>query len=102
MEYITVIVKPPMRPAYQTVVKNTLEALQGLVGGYIETVPVGKALMLVNEEGKLRGLPVNLALGPELIVGPAVFVGVDGDEFVSCPVSWADLSQELDDLWEVR
>lgn len=102
MEYITVIVKPPMRPAYQTVVKNTLEAFQGLVGGYIETVPVGKALMLVNEEGKLRGMPANLAYGPELIVGPAVFVGVDGDEFASCPVSWAELSQELDDLWEVR
>lgn len=40
--------------------KFTLEELQGLVGGYIERVPMsnGKS-MYVNEEGKLNGLPYN-------------------------------------------
>jgi len=62
----------------------TLEQLQEAVGGYIERVPVkvnGKrAWMWVNEEGKLRGLPINdlatattAASGtPQLIVGDVV------------------------------
>lgn len=36
-----------------------LRTLQELVDGYIEIICVGKKLMVVNEEGKLRGLPVN-------------------------------------------
>ena len=38
----------------------TLEEMQTAVGGYIEIVHVGRRhLMVVNEEGKLNGLPVN-------------------------------------------
>lgn len=36
-----------------------LRTLQKLVGGYIECLYVGDKIMVVNEEGKLRGLPVN-------------------------------------------
>lgn len=38
----------------------TLEELQIIVGGHIEIVPLGTGLMMVlNEEGKLKGLPYN-------------------------------------------
>lgn len=38
----------------------TLEELQKAVGGYIEIVPIDKEYSLVvNEEGKLMGLPIN-------------------------------------------
>ena len=38
----------------------SLEELQGFVGGYIEIIGHGKdGLMVVNEEGKLDGLPLN-------------------------------------------
>ncbi len=38
----------------------TLEELQGFVGGYIEMIPAGRHhVMVVNEEGKLKGLPSN-------------------------------------------
>ena len=38
----------------------SLEELQQAVGGYIEIVPIDKEFdMVVNEEGKLYGLPVN-------------------------------------------
>lgn len=70
-------------------IKNDLATLQGLVGGYIECVTVGKGIILVvNEEGKLDGLPVNFPLGNDFIVGTAVFVadGFDGD--------FTDLSDE--------
>lgn len=63
-------------------IKNDLQTLQELVGGYIECVMVGKGIVLVvNEEGKLDGLPANFPLGNDVIVGTAVFVanGFDGD-----------------------
>lgn len=71
-------------------VENTLEALQAEVGGYIETVRlrVDNAVMIVNEEGLLLGLPYNAAasaLAGQPIVGTALVVGVDGDEFTDAP-----------------
>ena len=71
-------------------IENTLEALQKEVGGYIETVTLvrGYAVMIVNEEGLLRGIPSNLtasAVAARKIVGPALVVGVDGEEFADIP-----------------
>lgn len=71
-------------------IENTLEALQKAVDGYIETVtPIGGyAVMIVNEEGLLRGMPSNLtasAVAARKIVGPALVVGVDGEEFADIP-----------------
>ena len=38
----------------------SLEEMQGVVGGYIEIVRLGNhQIMVVNEEGKLHGLPFN-------------------------------------------
>lgn len=71
-------------------IENTLEALQKAVGGYIETVRlrVDNAVMIVNEEGLLLGLPFNAAasaLAGQTIVGAALVVGVDGEEFTDAP-----------------
>lgn len=71
-------------------IENTLEALQKVVDGYIETVTLigGYAVMIVNEEGLLRGMPSNLtasAVAARKIVGPALVVGVDGEEFADIP-----------------
>ena len=82
-------------------VPNELEALQELVGGYIEPVPMRVMIsadirLLVNDEGRMQGLKPNRfatawysgvinqylsSYDPRVIVGPAVGVGVDGDEF---------------------
>ena len=41
--------------------KFKLETLQGLVGGYIEVVPIGHGECAVcDEEGKLKGKPLNI------------------------------------------
>jgi hypothetical protein len=42
--------------------KNTfsLKEMQGFVGGYIEIVSVGQKYLVLNEEGKLNGLEINL------------------------------------------
>ena len=71
-------------------VENTLEALQKQVGGYIETVTLvqEKAVMIVNEEGLLLGFGLNSVastIAVRKIVGPALIVGVDGEEFTNIP-----------------
>ena len=71
-------------------IENTLEALQHAVDGYIEAVTLipGKAVMIVNEEGLLRNLPPNPAasmISNTKIVGTAIIVGVDGEEFTDVP-----------------
>ena len=78
-------------------IENTLDALQAAVDGYIEAVTLvpGKAVMIVNEEGLLRGMPYNAfatLIAARNIVGPALIVGVDGDEFTDIP---ADIANSL-------
>lgn len=79
---MTAIIKNPGQPAFIRQIDNELSALQDLVGGYIQTVylPHG-VIMIVNEEGKLMGLKPNFRLEHDLIVGTAVFVSADGEEF---------------------
>lgn len=64
-------------------ISGTLENLQKIVGGHIETVPLtSDHVLIVNEEGKLKGLPGNFVFRRhDLIVGTAIVLGVDGEEF---------------------
>lgn len=61
-----IIISPPYKKAYDvemTQSEFTLQTMQNLVGGYIETVrPDGfpkNIVLICNEEGKLRGLDFN-------------------------------------------
>ena len=70
-------------------VENTLEALQGRVGGYIQTVDLNNGLIAIcNEDGKLEELPpVALLISPDggiaydALCGPVVVCRAKGDEF---------------------
>lgn len=69
---------------------NTLRSLQEAVGGFIEPVPCvisNNIQLLCDEEGKLKGLLPNFAVNGDLIVGPALFVGLNelGDDFGDLP-----------------
>lgn len=64
----------------------SLEELQGFVGGYIEIVRLGaNKVMVINEEGKLHNLPLNIkATGiiqqygrNDVIVGNALVCSTD-------------------------
>ena len=75
-------------------IDNTLEALQAAVNGYIEAVTLvpDQAVMIVNEEGRLHQMKPNIMasiVAGQKIVGPALVVGVDGDEFTSIPTEIA-------------
>lgn len=70
--------------------QNSLSALQELVGGLIECVYpfAAKIGLIVNEEGKLKGLPPNFALMAhtepyDVVAGPALFVGLSAKNFCS-------------------
>ena len=71
-----------------TDIENDLQSLQNLVGGYIEALPLTKdVLLMCNEEGKLKGLPVNFNIvingKIESIVGNVFFVGKNDSDFDS-------------------
>jgi len=81
-------------------IENTLEALQAAVDGHIETIGIvpGEAVMIVNEEGRLRGMapnPIASAFAGIDIVGPALIVGVDEDDFTDVPEDAADALKRM-------
>lgn len=73
-------------------IENTLESLQRIVGGYIETATFGEDWCVIcDEEGRLKGKPYNCSVGGIGFVGDIVFVGVDGDEFCDVPENFLGL-----------
>ena len=67
-------------------IDNTLEALQNEVGGDIEAVTIASdAVIICNEEGRLRGLPYNCRFVGMTFVGTFLVVGRDKDEFCDVP-----------------
>ena len=77
-----VVVKVPYRLAETLTINPTSKVLQALVGGYIESLTVSEHIsLLVNECGKLNGLPLNIYC-PEYedyIAGTVVAVAYTSD-----------------------
>lgn len=81
---IEILVFPTKGEPYKTQIENTLEAMQKVVGGYIEPVrhPANEIVryafdgkpvtLVVNEEGKLHNLEPNNNIGG--IVGDCFFI----------------------------
>lgn len=65
-------------------IQGTLEEYKEIVGGYIECFPVfDNVLCVCNEEGKLKGLPINFIFGGDIIVGDVFFVAAGEEDFES-------------------
>lgn len=100
---IEVMVKQPGHPPFRVSCLNELKALQSLVYGYIEVLQVAEDLLIIcNEEGKLMGLPYNCTLLGEQLAGPIVFVGVDGEDFDSCPLTISQAKELFPQMWEAE
>ena len=81
-----VLYKEPGQDPRSMVIPNELKVLQDLVGGYIETLKIAdNVVMIFNEEGKLLDLAPNFFVGAiaDVILGPVIIAGEDGDEFTS-------------------
>lgn len=75
------------RAGYEPEVKeieSELSEFQEIVKGYIECLPIGENILCVcNEEGKLRGLKPNFAVGNDIICGDAFFCSQGYEDFES-------------------
>lgn len=78
---IKVVAQNPGEISRIVTIPNTLEAMQEVIGGYIETVTLPNGLVLVmDEEGRLKALTENVrCVQYGTIVGP-VFITADQDE----------------------
>ena len=85
-------VEPGKAPEAVTI-PNTLKAMQQMVGGYIEVIPLDDVCLVCNEEGKLMGLPGSRRLGDDIIAGTFFLAGdtPDGD--------FCSLTPEQIDRW---
>ncbi|MGN0657483.1 MAG: DUF3846 domain-containing protein [Ruminiclostridium sp.] len=102
---IRVVIIEPGEPSYQKTIPNTLEAFQEIVGGYIEVVTFpDKCCMIVNEEGKYKGLPYNKLATHiyklkhninDFVVGTAIIADTREDEFISLDNLHTALYEEL-------
>lgn len=83
MKPIRVLIVRDRECEVQTIDQD-LETLQSLVGGYVEAVNFGPgAVALLNEDGKMLGLPTNnlatLWIGDYIVGTMVVVVAVDAD-----------------------
>ena len=87
---IKVIVKEPHQLCEVREIENNLKTLQGIVGGYIESIRVNgvtdddEITCYGNDEAKLFNLPSNFALvangyATDCVAGTVVFLGHDGE-----------------------
>lgn len=77
-----VLVKEPGKRWEKRNIENTLEALQEIVGGYIETLTLTSDMVAIfDEEGRIKDKEwcVNIA-GVDL-VGTVILTGILGDDF---------------------
>jgi hypothetical protein len=95
---IQIVIVEPLKRPYKATISNKLEEMQKIVNGYIENVFIGefdglKIALVLNEEGKLKGLPLN-----RRIVG---FVNpIVGTFFISAYNKKGDAVNLSDDLAE--
>ena len=86
-----ILVVEPMKVPYEKEIPDDLDAMQAIVGGYIEVVSRFRdAVIVCNEEGKLMGLPYNRAIFDEsglipcdIICGTFFLAGMGEEDFIS-------------------
>ena len=83
---IKVVVVEPDKEPYVKLLRHSLEAMYEVVGKPIETTRdklLPGMLLVVNEEGKLNGLPMNRCTGTDIICGTFFVCGNGKDDFTS-------------------
>lgn len=100
MRKIKVIIKrPDEKIGHVCHISSALENLQKTVGGYIGVMELGGgAVMICNEEGRIKGLEPNFLCGLSMIVGTVIICGINGEEFDDMPIS-LDLWKRLLKSW---
>ncbi len=99
---ISALLKRPGEIPRHVNVSNSLEALQRNVDGYIECVRfTSDAVIICDEEGRLKGKPHNCFIAGHDFVGDILIVGVDGEDFTDLPLTWDECKQLFPNLWRM-
>jgi len=73
----------PMQKPRVIEIEASLESYQQEVGGLIEILHLSDdAVLVVNEEGKMIGLPPNRRYGSDILVGNILIVGSKGEYLI--------------------
>lgn len=85
----------PGQRAEDIEVENSVEALQEVVGGYIEVVnmPVNDMAILRDEDGLMKQKDYNCRIMGIDFVGTILFVGIKGEEFTDVPITAAKVEK---------
>lgn len=97
-------IKEPGKKPYFKKIENELHPLQTIVGGFIEAHSLqfsgyNEIIMIVNEEGKLQRLEPNFYIWNDLIVGTAIFVSTDGEDFTDTQLTEEDLRRLFPEMF---
>ena len=77
-----VMIKKVGRDPEVVEINDELSVYQEIVGGYIEVFPLWNNILCVcNEEGKLKGLPLNFKYRNDIICGDVIFISARGEDF---------------------
>ena len=81
--------RPDEEFGHVTNISPSLKNLQRTVGGHIETVTLAEDFVIIcNEEGRIKGLPYNCEIAGIDFLGDIICLGIKGDEFADCPISF--------------
>ena len=82
------IVKEPGKEAEEFIVADDYKELKSIVGGHLESVTVEEGLVvLCDDEGRLKGKPINCWFDGINFRGTIVVLGSKGENFDNCPIS---------------
>lgn len=92
MRKIKAIVKKP-DSLYGKMVNiiDSLENLQSIVGGYLETIYINDDLVIIcNEEGLIQNLPENMRWFDQTLVGTIIICGMSGSELCDIGITFRE------------
>lgn len=78
---IKVVFQSPGDISKVITIENDLKPMNELIGGYLETLTLSNGLVLImDEEGRLKGLPDNIRCAQYGTIAGTVFVTADEEE----------------------
>lgn len=78
-----IVIEPSKEPEVRELKEISLKAMQEIVEGYIEVIGFDRdTLLVINEEGKLRNLPLNFQIRHHTIVGTVFICGKQGEDMI--------------------
>ena len=83
-EFIDVLVYEPNKKPYLKKVRNELDDIKEVIGGgYIECLADGESVIVMDEEGKLKGLDFNRPYYSDYLCGTFFICGNEREDFTS-------------------